>query len=199
MQNESDVQYGVEYGTPIQGGEEKVTRQTGIDPALQQLASDPVTLPEIVQGDHEVVAYRNPGSGAQFFGRDGTLYSDHRSDDSTFFADRPAIAGGDQLPPPGLARRQLAATPALAATDVPVPPPPAFVQADQPGNNPDPRDLGGPAKVFSASALPVIPKHPIVPIVDVDVIASGAPTVVEQATKPVRAKAAPKAKKKVGR
>ena len=118
------------YPDPIQGGDEKVTRQVGIDPTQQVMARDPQPLKEIVQGDPEVTATRNVGNGAQRFGLDGTLYADHVADDSTLYADHRVIAIGEPNPPP-------------AASNIPLPPVDAFL-ADKPGEGGgDPRDLGG--------------------------------------------------------
>jgi hypothetical protein len=56
----------------------------------------------------------------------------------------------------------------------------------------DPRHAGSGPQVFSADTLPVIKKAPVVPVV---ISASGAVQVGEEAAKPAKAKAAPKAKK----
>jgi hypothetical protein len=188
MQMAVDVQVGehggpLSYPDPVQGGEEKVTRQLGIPPGQQTMARDPQPPKAIVQGDHEVVAYRNPGNGAQQFASDGTLHSDHRSDDNTFFADHPLSDPANQ---PGLARTNapLPDPPAFVApdraaikaqaeamgfvvSDAPAGAPPAgppvvdVMQADQPGSG-DPRDMSTGPQVISA--LPVIKKAPIVPV-----------------------------------
>jgi hypothetical protein len=231
MQNESDVQYGVEYDTPVQGGNEPVTRQKGLDRTQQTMARDPQPPGEIVQGDPLVTATRNPGNGSQQFASDGTLHSDHRSDDNTFFADHP-LSDPEALPP-GLARTAAALPPASAFGDMPAaagappsaPPPVGVMQADQPmdraaikaaaiaagfivsdapgvppvagvvaSDGPgeggaDPRDQSTGPQVFSANALPVIKKAPIVPVI---ISASG---VVADSAKPARAKAAPKVRR----
>src|ERR1700694_2337101 len=101
MQMETDVQSGVEYGTPIQGGDEPVTRQLGLDPA-RQFGTDRTPPPPIVQGDHEVVATRNAGPHVtQRFMPDGTLQADSRADDGTvLYLDHRAIAIGEPNQPP---------------------------------------------------------------------------------------------------
>jgi hypothetical protein len=178
------------YDTPVQGTPDMlVTRQAGLDPAQQQLVRDPQPPQKIVQGDSEVHAYRNPGNGSQFFGGDGTLYSDAVAQDHTLYADRALIASGEQMPPPGIAR-----------TGLPMPDRPAFVAPDRAAikaqaealgfvvtdgapvetktsptafgviasddGGGDPRDMGdkGPM-VFSADQLPVVKKRPVTALV----------------------------------
>jgi hypothetical protein len=89
-----------EYPVPIQGGEEKVTRQVGLDPKRQELPFDPMPQKEIIQGDPEVTAVRNPGLGSARFGLDGTYYADSVKDDVNLYADQPFFAAGDANPPP---------------------------------------------------------------------------------------------------
>jgi hypothetical protein len=208
---ETDVQYGVSYPDPVQGGNEPVTRQRGLD-LTQQVGFDPQPPKEIIQGDPGVVAYRNPGNGSQKFASDGTLHSDHRSDDNILFVDH-ALSDPDMAP--GLARTNAPIAPrsstfgemaaveqraaikaqaeamgfvvldAPAASPAAVQPPAIDVIAsDQPGDHADPRDKSTRAQVFGADQLPVIKKAPIVPVV--------LPT---PKVRRVRAKAAPKGKK----
>lgn len=134
-----------EYPPPIQGGSEPVTRQRGLPP-VPTASVDPLPFPEIVQGSPEIHTYRNPGLGQHFLA-DGTLVADHRAEDGTFFGDLPTIAVGEAIPPP-------APAPVIATTDLPLPPRPAFVQADEPGAaSADPRDAGSAPMVFSAEQL----------------------------------------------
>jgi len=220
-----DEQVGVEYGEPAQPGpgfgdnglRGRVTRQTGLPPA-QLIGIDPQPPPPIIQGDHEVVAYRNSGPHvAGRFASDGTFHSDHRADDNILFVDH-ALSDPEAMPP-GLERRSTVAPPirsagfgemlaveqreavkaaAIAAgfivSDAPgevKDSPTTFdvVASDDPGESHDPRDKSSQPQVLSASALPTIKKAPIVPIVDVGVIASAQP---KAAAKTVKAKAAPK-------
>jgi hypothetical protein len=136
-----------QHPDPIQGGEEKVTRIVGLDPSRQQLATDPQPPKEIIQGDPEIVAYRNPGLRSARFGLDGTYYADSVAEDGVLYADGPMTATGDANPPP-----------APPVADVPHD---SFdvVQADQPGDvvasdKPAPgQQVEAAPQVFSAEQL----------------------------------------------
>ena len=221
----TDIQQGVFYDTPVQGGEEKVTRQAGL-PRSATIGIDPTPPPPIIQGDPLTVATRNAGPHvAGQFASDGTFHSDRRADDNTLYVDH-ALSDPEALPP-GIARA------ALTPTDVPTPgrvtgfgdmtavqqraaikaqaealgfvvtdapveakdSPTAFnVIASDEGAH-DPRDRGdrGPQVL---SALPVIEKKRIVPIV---ISASGAVQVADEGDKPAKAKAAPKIRRVVAK
>src|ERR1700730_264854 len=109
----TDIQQGVFYDTPVQGGEEKVTRQAGL-PRSATIGIDPTPPPPIIQGDPLTVATRNAGPHvAEQFASDGTFHSDRRADDNTLYVDH-ALSDPEALPP-GIARA------ALTPTDVPTP------------------------------------------------------------------------------
>jgi hypothetical protein len=175
------------YPDPVQAyGDQPVTRQRGLDPTQQPMSRDPQPPQKIVQGDAEVVAYRNPGGGSQFFGGDGTLYSDSRADDNTLYADRALIASGETMPPPGIERTNVALPPSSGFGDMPAAQqreavkaaaiaagfvvseakdsPTAFGVIASDGGSADPRDRGGAPMVFTAGQLPVIRKTKIVPV-----------------------------------
>ena len=88
---------------PISGDGTPVFRQRGLD-ARQQPKPDPyaASIIPIVQGaPHEMIASRQDGNGAAFFGGDGTLYSDRPANDgSTIYADTPITALSGQPVPP---------------------------------------------------------------------------------------------------
>ena len=185
------------YGHITDGLGSPVTRQVGLPPD-QVPVTDPVVLPAIIQPDAETKVTRNLGSGPQFYAG-ATLYAD-RPADGTIYVD------GDlaDLMAPGLARTNLPGPPPSSFGDMPVAqqreaikaqaeamgfvvsdaPTTGVVASDQPGDAHDPRDPHSKPQVLNASALPVVKKRAIVPVV--------LPT---PETRRVKAKAAPKGKK----
>lgn len=167
----------------------RVTRQVGLAPT-QQVGFDPTPPPPIIQGSPEIVVTRNAGPHVRGrFDATGTLIADSRADDGTvIYADSGVAGSGEANQPPGLARtnapiaprsstfgemaaiEQRAAIKAQAeamgfvVSDGPGVPPVAGVVASDAGSN-DPRDMGSAPMILSASALPVIRKAPIVPVV----------------------------------
>jgi len=78
------------YPDPIQVDPDTVvTRQIGIDPK-QLVGTDPVALPEIVQGGlPDMVTTRQDGNGHSFFDAAGVLHADHPAPLNTVFSDGP--------------------------------------------------------------------------------------------------------------
>lgn len=99
-----DVQYDgsgspLRYPDPVQGGSEKVTRQTGL-PSWQQVTADPVPAQPVVQGDANMVTTRQKGFGTQHYDASGTLIADTRADDgAVLYVDVATMAAGDANPP----------------------------------------------------------------------------------------------------
>src|SRR5690348_2030975 len=115
-----EYRYSEQFPRPIQGGDEPVTRQTGLPPQPEPVIDRTPDKP-IIQRSPEIHTTRivNP---AQYFTPDGlTLVADRVKDDSTFYADGPmSKTDGDANRPPA------------PVADVPRD---SFdvVQADQPG------------------------------------------------------------------
>jgi len=177
-----------------------VTRQGGLPPDPTPV-TDPVVLPAIIQPGDGTEVRRNVGIG--FYGTDGTFYTEGPVQDGTIYVDGPMSA--QQLPPPGIARtnqpmpprdafiapaiqqpdraaiRAMAEAMGFVVSEAPAGAPVVGVVAsDQPGDAYDPRDRSSGPQVISA--LPVIAKRPVVPLV--------LPT---PKVRRVKAKAAPKA------
>src|SRR5450759_1359556 len=224
MQNETDIQYGVEYPDPIQPGNADglvVTRQRGLDRTQQARAGDRTPPADVIQpGVPDMIVTRQAGSGAQRFDASGVLLADSVADNGQIlYLDHSVHAIGEANPPPGLARTNAAVAPpsgfgempaaagappsvppgdrdaikaaAIAAgftvTDAPVETktsPTAFDVIASDEGSADPRDMSTGPMIFSADALPVIKKAPVVPLV--------LPT---PETRRVKAKAAPKGKR----
>jgi len=94
----TDVQIGVHYDTPIQGGNEPVTRQKGLPPQ-QAMGVDPQPPPPIIQGDPTMVVVRNQGPhvGGRF-ASDGTFHADARADEGILYVDH-ALSDPEAMPP----------------------------------------------------------------------------------------------------
>ncbi len=187
----TDVQIGVHYDTPVQGGNEPVTRQRGIEPQ-SQVGVDPQPPPPIIQGDPNLVATRNAGPHvAGQFASDGTFHADRRADEGILFVDH-ALSDPEAMPPgiartntplpapsafgdmPAVEQREAVRVAAIALgftvtdgvpgiPDTKVQSPAIDVIASDAGSA-DPRDMSTGPQVFSLSALPKVRKAPIVPV-----------------------------------
>lgn len=185
----TDVQIGVHYDTPIQGGNEPVTRQKGLPP-VSQIGVDPQPPPPVIQGDHLNFASRNAGPHvAGQFASDGTFHADRRADEGILFVDH-ALSDPEAMAP-GIARtntplpapsgfgemtavqqreavKQAAIAAGFVVTDSPVevkdaPTAFAVIASDQPGAG-DPRDMSVGPQAFAADQLPQVKKRAIVPV-----------------------------------
>lgn len=72
--------------TPIQGGDEKVTRQSGIDVARQELKNDPMYNQPVIQGSADIFTTRQ--TGIPLVAGEGALQADRPAAASVMASDR---------------------------------------------------------------------------------------------------------------
>lgn len=183
-----------QYPEPIQGGDEPVTRQVGVNPEDTQAIEDRKFAQEhpVIQGSPDIFTTRQVGLGQQI-SSDGTLMADHdvqpgtpilRSDRpiaptaDAGFPGRPGVVPGNpeqatRQPSMDRAAIKAAAEAAgfivrdAAAPPAGAQPPVVDVIASDDGGS-DPRAGSGGPQVISADQLPVIRKAPIVPVLVAD-------------------------------
>lgn len=182
----------LQYPDPIHGGNEKVSRQVGLNPEDTQAIEDEKFAREhpVIQGSADIFTTRQVGLG-QRFSSDGTLMADHDAQPGTPIvrSDRPIAPTADASFPgrPGV-------VPGLPPA--PSPAPVVDITRSDDGGS-DPRDASGGPQVFTAAKLPVVKKAPVVPVVIsasgvvVDEVAKAVKAAPKVRTVRVRAKAAP--------
>ena len=91
------------YPDPIQGGDEKVTRQRGLDPRERPApARDVMADSPVIQGSPDIFTTRVVAPHQRLSPDGLTLYADHMAPGGTVYVDGALSGTGESNPPPAI-------------------------------------------------------------------------------------------------